>query len=55
MVDNEGKKNKIKVLRNLVPTLFVADLLGISQKMYYRKIVTVLDHFGPHRDLYIIR
>lgn len=55
MVDNEGKENKIKVLRNLVPTLFVADLLGISQKMCYRKTVTVTDHSGLHRDLYIIR
>lgn len=47
MVDNEWKENKIKVLKNLVPTLFVADLLGISEKMYYRKIVTVPDHSGP--------
>lgn len=35
-VDSEWKENKIKVLRNLVPTQFAADLLDISKKMHYR-------------------
>jgi len=55
MVDNEWKDNKIQVLTNLVPAPFVADLVGISEKRHYRKIVTVENHSGPRRDLCIMR